>query len=331
MAKLRIFVPRLLISVLMGMVIAEPLLLWVFGPAIRTEVRDQREDAILRYESRLKDCNPVTGGAASAGCGGFYLNTKGWPESVRTELSNAKAERTKVESIIAGINTELTRREELARLECNGTKRQGTTGIVGEGPNCRRNREEADRYRAASNIGQHEAALVTINKKIDNLTRAEGTASGEYTAAINAEIAKRVADKRDNQSRIGILDEDKALGSLAGRSGFVFVGSWLLRLLLVTVDCLPVLTKLMSRTTTYDVLLTRQLDISGRLHEKTTTEFEQRDAGRVDVRVLQNEHRVRAQKEEIDEADRTARADRETVLDDQIEALAARLRGDQPA
>lgn len=327
LAKLRIFLPRLLISILMGVVIAEPLLLWVFGPAIETEVRDQREAVVAEHEGELKECNPTSGEPPTAnGCGPFLLNVANPPGSVRQELANAQAERTKLGGRIAAINTELRRREELARLECNGTKRPGTTGRVGEGPNCRRNRAEADGYKESSNLSRHEADLVAVNRRIDGLTAREGAASAAYAEAVNAEITKRVEDKRNNQDMIGILDEDRALGALSAKSGFVLVGSWLLRLLLVAIDCLPVLTKLMSRTTTYDVLLSRQLDISGRLHEKYTTEREQRDSGRVDVSILENEHRVRTEMEQIDEANRDARANREAVLDDQIETLAARLR-----
>ncbi|MFC0533041.1 DUF4407 domain-containing protein [Phytohabitans kaempferiae] len=329
LAKLRTYLPRMAISILMGVVIAEPLLLWVFGPAIETEVRDQREAVVATYEARLKECNPTSGAApAAAGCGPFLLNVPESPESTRQELRNAKLERTTLEGRIGQIDKEIARREQLARLECNGTKVDGTTGRPGVGPNCRRNRAEADRYQASSNVDKLRDDLSALDRRIDALTAREGAASGTYAGAVNTEISKRVADKRDNQDMIGILDEIKALDSLAHKSGFVLAASWLLRLLLVAIDCLPVLTKLMSRTTTYDVLLGRQLDVSGRLHEKYTTEREQRDGGRIDVSILENEHRVRAQMEQIDEADRDARAQREAVLDDQIERLAARLRDD---
>jgi hypothetical protein len=327
MAKLRIFIPRLLISVLMGAVIAEPLLLWMFGPAIETEVEDQRDATVRVEESKYKVCNPATGEPATAdGCEDYLLNVGGSPQSIRAELSNVESERDALADTTESINDELTRREELARLECNGTKEDGTTGIVGEGPNCFRNRAEADRYRASSNLDEHQATLVALNERIDRLTEAEGDAGTAYAAAVKTAIEGRVDDLRSNREKIGILDEHQALGALADRSAFVFIGSWLLRLLLITIDCLPVLTKLMNRTTTYDTLLTRQLDIDARLHDKHVTEREQRDTGRADVAIQRNEHLVRTRMEEIDEATRKARADREAVLDDQIEALAARLR-----
>lgn len=328
-AKLRAFLPRLIISFLMGAVIAEPLLLMVFAPAIHTQINEERRTSVTDYESRLKDCNAVQANAAppAADCTGFLLNAADSPDGVRQELVLAQAQRKTVQGTIEKINTELARREELARTECNGTKGAGLTGRSGEGPNCRRNRAEADRYRASSDLDEHQADLVAVNRRITELTAADGSATAGYTAAVNQQIADKVKEKREAQGSIGILDEDKALGTLASESMFVMVGSWLLRLLLIAIDCLPVLTKLMSRTTTYDALLGRQLDISNRLHEKSTELRERHDSDRAKVGIHRAEHRYRTAMEEINEASREARAEREAGLDDEIEALAARLRG----
>jgi hypothetical protein len=327
LAKLRIFLPRLVISVLMGAVIAEPLLLRVFAPAIHTEINQERKDAVDEYESRLRICNPSTAGIAiPAGCDDFLLNAGDSPDGVRDELTRAAQERTKLQTLIAGINTELTKRENLARAECNGDAGPGLTNRRGEGPNCRRDRAEADRYRSSSRLDEHQDDLVAINRRIDTLTTTEGTASTQYAKALSTTITEKVDEKRSAQEEIGILDEAKALGVLTSQSPFVLIGSWLLRLLLVAIDCLPVLTKLMSRTTTYDGLVSRQLDISNRLHEKSTTLQEQYDSGRSDVAMHRDEHQVRVEMEAIDEQTRAARASREADLDDKIEALAARLR-----
>ncbi|MDI6098170.1 DUF4407 domain-containing protein [Actinoplanes sp. NEAU-A12] len=327
MARLRIFLPRLFISVLMGAVIAEPLLLKVFGPAIHTEINAQRKSEIDDYESRLKQCNPVALGAViPEGCGDFQLNVADSPAGVRNELALADTERAKLQTLIGKINTELTKREDLARAECNGDPGPGLSNRRGEGPNCRRDRREADRYRASSGLDAHQADLIKVNRRIDVLTARDGTISTAYAQALNTEILQKVREKRDTQEQIGILDEDKALGVLTSQSLFVLIGSWLLRLLLVTIDCLPVLTKLMSRPSTYDALIGRQLDISNRLHEKTTTLHERHDAGRADVAMRRDEHRVRTEMAALEDLRRGARADREADLDNQIEELAARLR-----
>lgn len=330
-AKLGVFIPRLLISILMGAVIAEPLLLFLFGPAIETEVRDRRLASIGQYETHLRDCNPLTGAAPIvSGCGEeFVLNVPGSPVTSQKEKDDTEAQRTEVQNRITAVNQELTRREDLARIECNGTKADGTTGVSGVGPNCRRNRSEADRYRDSTKLDEDQAALVQLDAKVDELNRRLGEVGGAYSAVVTQRIADKVAAKQSNQGDIGILDEHAALQALTERSAFVFSLTWMVRLLLVLVDCLPVLTKLMSRTTTYDSMLRRQLDMSDRIHELRTTEREQRDKGRLNVVIQRSEQQVREEMERIDEATRATRADRETSLDDQIEALAAKLRAER--
>ena len=327
-AKLKIFIPRLLISVLMGAVIAEPLLLFLFGPSVQTEARDLRLATIGQYETHLRDCNPLTGAAPTvAGCGEeFILNIPGSPASIQKQKDDTETQRTNLQNRIGSVNGELTRREDLARKECNGTKEDGTTGVSGVGPNCRRNRDEADRYRASTNLDDDQTAVGDLDKKIDELNVQLGQVGGAYSAAVTQRIAEKVAAKQADQQDIGILDEHAALQSLTQRSAFVFSLTWLVRILLVVVDCLPVLTKLMSRTTTYDSMLRRQLDMSDRIHERRTTKREQRDIGRLNITIERDEQFVRDEMERIDEETRDARAQRETVLDDQIEKLAAQLR-----
>jgi hypothetical protein len=326
-ARFRMFAPRLVISILMGVVIAEPLLLRVFAPAIHTEINTERKAEVDAYESRLRECNPIDVGAVvPATCGKDLLNVADNPQGVRQELALATEERTKLQTLINSINTELTKRENLARDECNGKAGTGFSGVVGEGPNCKRDRAEADRYGTSSGLVAHQSDLIELNRRIDDLTADDGKASTDYTQALNAAITAKVAEKRAAQGDIGILDEDKALGALSAQSGFVLVGSWLLRLLLVAIDCLPVLTKLMSKTTNYDVLVTRQLDSSNRLHDKHLTEQEQHDGSRSDLAIHRNDHFIRTQMASIDEQTREARADHEADLDRQIEELAERLR-----
>jgi hypothetical protein len=290
-SKLAIYLPRILISVLLGAVIAEPLLLSLFAPAIHTEVNQQRKREIDAYENRLRECNPVTGEPTTAvGCTD-RLNVENPLVSIRTDLTRKTALRTRLQAQVTAINAELARREAVSRAECNGTKiNRSTTGVVGEGPNCRRNREEADRYRTSSDIAGREADLSALSRDITALTADEATEGRAYAAAVHAGIAAKVADARSAQQKIGILDEDRALGVLAASSTFVNVGSWLLRLLLIVVDCLPVLTKLLSRSTTYDALLSRQVGMTDRLHDSFSAGRELRVRRGVELRMQHTEH-----------------------------------------
>jgi hypothetical protein len=327
--KLRIFIPRLLISVLMGAVVAEPLLLFLFGPSIQTEARDARLATISQYESSLKDCNPLDGSAPIvSGCGAeFILNVPGSPLPLRAERDSIEARRADLRAKVDGVTAELRRREELARSECNGTPTAHTTGVVGVGVNCRRNRTEADTFRTANDQTADLATLTGLGDSVDALNTEIGTAGAAYSAEVSKRIAAQVDAKRGNQSALGILDEHAALESLTERSSFVLWLSWLVRILLVVIDCLPVLTKLLSRNTTYDSMLRRQLDMSDRIHERRTTERENRDIGRLDVVIQREKQQVRTEMADIEVAHRATLADHERSVDDQIEELAAQLRG----
>lgn len=299
--RLAIYLPRLAISVLMGAVIAEPLLLAVFAPAIHTQVSQDRKQMLDDYENRLRECNPVSGEPATKVDCADRLNVENPLISIRNDLTRKTRLRDAQQAELRRINTELARREAVSRAECNGTKiSKTTTGLVGEGPNCARNRKEADRFRASSGIDAREAGVTRLSREIAALTADEAAAGRTYAAAVHTKIDEKVADARNALQKVGILDEDRALGVLAAGSGFVAVGSWLLRLLLIVVDCLPVLTKLLSRPTTYDALLSRQLNVTDRLHDRYLTSREQRFTRNVDLETERAEHRYRAELRQLD-------------------------------
>jgi hypothetical protein len=302
-AKLAIYLPRILISILMGAVIAEPLLLAVFAPAIHTEVNQQRKQSLDDYENRLRACNPVAGTPAANACTDG-VNVENPLISIRNDLTRKTELRDRLAGQVRTINAELARREAVSRAECNGTKiRRTTTGVVGEGPNCKRNRTEADRYRGSSGLDEREADITRLSRDIVALTADEASAGRTYAAAVHGTIERKMAEARNAQQRIGILDEDRALGALAATSAFVAIGSWLLRILLIVVDCLPVLTKLLGRSTTYDALLSRQSGVTDRLHQKFAAGREQRFDLQVDLEMHRNEDRYRRALEQIKSRD----------------------------
>ncbi len=326
-AKYRIFIPRLIISLLMGVIIAEPLLLWVFQPTIRTEVLDFRQQEITAYESQLKKCNPVSGAAVTtASCSNFHLNIANSPDAVQQELNTATARRDQLNELVNGLSNQYAAKESFAANECAGKAGPGLTGQLGDGPECLHDRKIADQFRVDNQLSQREATLTALNNKIVSLTAALASARQVYDQELSATITSEVNAKRLDQGKIGILDQDAALGRLSSRSAFVFAGQWLLRLLLIAIDCLPVLTKMIGGTTAYDKLVARQTNVSERLHDKHMSLREGRDGATNQIRMQQTEHELRTRIEEIDERDRAARARRETDLEGQIDELAARLR-----
>lgn len=302
--RLAVYLPRILISILMGVVIAEPLLLAAFAPAIRTQIAQERRQSLDAYENTLRECNPISGEAVPAAACTERLNVENPLVSIRNDLSRTTASHDAAQAQLRQVNAELSKREAVSRAECNGTKiKNTTTGRAGEGPNCARDRKEADRFRASAGIDARQAAIDTMERDIAKLTADEATAGRGYAAALHTKIDERVAEARAAQQRIGILDEDRALSTLAGQSRFVAVGSWLLRLLLIVVDCLPVLTKLLSRSTTYDALLSRQLTITDRLHDRYATAREQRYFRHVDLSDRRDQRDFRTSVEALDAAE----------------------------
>lgn len=289
--KLAVYLPRIAISVLMGAVIAEPLLLAVFAPAIHTQVNQERKQSLDDYENTLRECNPISGEPTTKADCTDRLNVENPLISIRNDLTRKTRLRDSAQNQLRQINAELIRRETVSRAECNGTKiSRTTTGRAGEGPNCARNRQEADRYRASSDIDAREADLTRLSRDIAVLSADEAAAGRAYAAAVRTKIDEKVADARAAQQKIGILDEDRALGTLAAGSAFVSIGSWLLRILLIVIDCLPVLTKLLSRSTTYDALLSRQLIVTDRLHSRYAAARAQRYERDVELATRRDEH-----------------------------------------
>lgn len=326
-SRLRLFVPRLLISILIGAVIAEPLLLWVFRPAIEKEVRNTRIAAVANYESTLTTCNPPSGEPLrTPACADARLNLQS-PAALGVKQRELTSQRDRTQWRVDAINKVLRDKEATARAECVGRSGPGLTGISGEGPNCRQDRAEIDQYRRDSRLATYQADLLRLDRQLTQLTAQRADLLRRYAGEVSREIKKKVDDFRNNQQQIGILEEGAALSGLASRSNFVLVAEWLVRLLLVTVDCLPVLTKLMSRTTTYDALVSRQLETSKRLHEKEVDVREREETVAADIALYRMERDLRAGREHVDQADRAARARHEADLDVEVEKLAAQLRG----
>ncbi|MFF5234596.1 DUF4407 domain-containing protein [Dactylosporangium sp. NPDC000521] len=325
------FLARLAISILMGLVVAEPLLLWMFSSDVHTQIGKDRTTLLDTYRSTLKRCNPLSGEppADASGCTKEYvLNVPGSPRPLLDSKKAAEDERVKINAAIADIDTEIKRREDLARQECNGTSGRGLTGRVGEGPNCRQLRGETAEYIASSNRPQRQDELNAVNTKIADIGAQISTASQGYAEAVSKAIKEAVDAKEAALETPGLLDQVRALSQLADQNVFVQLQSWLLRLLLVVLDALPVITKRLSRPTTYDGLLSRQLTISDKLHHKTLKSRSDQALGDLDVQIQETEHNIRVRRERIEEQGRDAEADRQATLDAQIEELARRLRGD---
>jgi hypothetical protein len=132
------------------------------------------------------------------------------------------------------------------------------------------------------------------------------TITNNYGSRVAQAIAQARANQQEEQDGpIGLLEQSAALGRLSAHSGFVLAAQRMLRLLLIALDCLPVLAKLIGGTTSYDRLVNARPQMRKRMHAKD---------------IESTEHRYAHQKRVVDE-----------ILNDEVRAGRARQRAAQRA
>ncbi|GLZ34479.1 hypothetical protein Lesp02_66660 [Lentzea sp. NBRC 105346] len=322
--KAMLYLPRLLISCLLGFVIAEPLVVMVFHPAINQQVQDNRAADLAAFESTWQRCNPASGEVVTEpGCADHRLSIEDSRAAFRSQRDNLAAQRTKMADDVNRDQATWNELEAKARAECRGEPGAETTGVPGEGPECTRNRQMADRFWQDKRLGERQAELAAVEGELRKLTEDVKQAEKSYGARIESEVRKKIDDWRSSRGTTGILEELTALGQLSSRSVPVLIGQWVLRLLLVLLDCLPVLTKWMGGATMYDLLLRDQLAAGRRMHARQLELDEEFGTVRARARHATN---IAVHHEVVNEQE----AARQRAKDEEIERRARRYRGDEP-
>jgi hypothetical protein len=329
----RVFAPRIFLALLFGVIIATPLVLSAFGSEVVSQARNDQSKALLVYESQLKRCNPLPGQSAEAsavarspGCAQFYVQVSNPAIGTDKAIASEQSQRNQLNSVIAADNKEIESLNTIARDECNGVSGKGLSGIVGVGPNCTRDRGKADSFTSASDVAELQSQVTSLDTKIARQTAAAGNGTQAYATNISKAITGLVATKKQQEGRIGLLNRIDALGELASTHFVIAVAAVLLAIFIITVDCLPVLSKMMSGTTRYDNILEIRLRIAERMAAEAMKVTERRTTSRHEIELNKIETRVRAELERIDEDSRFDRAEREAALDRKIAYLAAEYR-----
>lgn len=324
-----VFMVRLALALVIGLVIAEPLLLKVFEPAINRQVRTDRSDERRAKESDLKACNPVPyhqlDGATFARCraGRLLLSTPDSPAAANAALAQVEHRQTTVGDQIKKATTQIKNAEDMVRRECVGQHGPGLTGQRGDGPYCERAKQVAEQVRTDSKIAQYQRDAQDLERSAASLTTQSASAEQRYEQQVDKAIAAKLPPIT---GKIGILEQDRALGRLSSQSHFVLIGQWLLRLLLVMVDCLPILAKRLSGTTTYDQMLSRQLATDEDLHSFDDDLKRQLHLAEKRVALKESEVGERRRLEELEEREHAAHSQREAEIDARIDARAEELR-----
>ncbi|MDL4815147.1 DUF4407 domain-containing protein [Actinomadura opuntiae] len=327
----RVFWVRLMLAALLGLFIAEPLLLKVFEPAVHRQVADDRRHERVEQESALKACNPVPYKELDAktlqGCRSRHLllAVAADPGGVTDGIDKLTRERDTRQASLDADQRQLLALQKIARRECAGGGGDGFSGQEGNGPHCKKDDLNAETFRVQHRLGPRQQEIAKLQDQINVLVARRDTVATDYANEMDAAIQKQLPPL---QGRIGIPEEDKALEGLGHKNLVVFFGSWLLRLLLILVDCLPVLAKRLSGQTAYDRMVARQIATNEELHEADNELQRRRDLApkQDELNELDRRDRVRQQMRD-DELQRDS-VKQDEDLEKRIDDYARRLRGE---
>jgi hypothetical protein len=308
------FLPRLAMAVLLGAVIAEPLVLWIFHPAIETNVAHYRQQLTEKEQGLWTSCNPTDGSVTTAEpeCRDHQLGLSG-PGSTQATLAGLEQQRTKLNGDYVTATKQLDEKQSLAQKECAGVKLTGTSGQEGWGPRCKKAWSVAKQFEDDADLPGMRKRMDNLDTQIKDLTTTLGRDRQSYQQVVEKGIADRVAKYQGGFGRVDIIEQANGLQRLSHDSGFVWGAQWLVRALLIMVDSLPVLAKILGGSTFYDKLANRQLRTGQSFHG---------------LSLDYAEHSVQASTQAgIDEIDVQSRRDREQHdedLDDEIDRRAQR-------
>ncbi|MEV0586871.1 DUF4407 domain-containing protein [Nonomuraea sp. NPDC050310] len=318
---------RLLIAIVLGLFIAEPLTLKIFQSRLDQEIAATRTAALDHRESELRRCNPLEG-PVPAGCEGDLLNGS-------EKVAAADGTVGDKEKDVAALTRKLTQdRRDVARLrrdaqlECNGTGGDGRTGKVGVGPSCRQLRTDLGKLERAVDLPAQERALAAAQRGLGEVATAKAQVRTERAAEIERGIAAKLAEKRAESTTIGLAERWEALGRVSSESGFVLFMHWLLRIFLVLFDCLPIISKLLNGTTRYDELVTRELQSSLRRHDAELAFNDRKVVGGYENLLYEEEQAIQRRKRDADLRQRIEVADQDREAERFAAGIVRRLRGE---
>ncbi|WP_433265707.1 DUF4407 domain-containing protein [Micromonospora vinacea] len=308
------FLPRLAMAILLGAVIAEPFVLWIFHPAIDTNVAQYREGLIEKEAGLWTKCNPTNGSDTTglSECRNHQLGNSG-PLATQTTLVGLEQQRTKLDGDYKEATRQRDEKQSFAEKECAGVKQSGTSGQEGWGRRCEKAWQVAADFERQVNLPGMKEKIDALDGQIKELTQTLGADRQSYQQIVEKGIADQVAAYSRTFGRVDIIEQAKGLQRLSNDSNFVWAAQWLVRALLIMVDSLPVLAKALGGSTSYDKLINRQLRAGQSFHG---------------LNLDYAEHSVRASTQAgIDEIDDQGRRDREQHdedLDAEIDRRAQR-------
>ncbi|MFD8718017.1 DUF4407 domain-containing protein [Streptomyces sp. NPDC059629] len=312
-------VTRLLIALLLGVVIAEPLVLRIFQTAIVERVADERSSTIDALRTNLVRCNPVPSTMRTVtpkGCDRTYVLSFGATPGERgEELAALRSDAGALQKRVDRNTSRLESIDSEVRDECRRLYRVAGTGLYQRSSECLRLRDKAQDYRRTHRTSENETRLAGMNSRISKIETELASARGTFLKARADGIEHRLAEERAKQKQIGVLERIRALDALASGNLVLFVGIWLVRLLFVLLDVLPVLVKYLSGETSYDRMLTSESNSAVKIHGEEVRLAERRAMANLEIA-----------QDAIEQDVRRHRAESEAALREHAAAMNIRVR-----
>ncbi|MFD5873972.1 DUF4407 domain-containing protein [Streptomyces sp. NPDC060322] len=310
---------RLLIALMLGTVIAEPLVLRIFQTAIEENVADERTDSIDQLRTNLVRCNPVpstTRTVTPEGCERTYILSFGETPGERAEeLTALRSDTAAVQKRVDRDTTRLESMDSEVRDECRRLIRTAATGLYQRTSECLRLRDKAQDYRTTHRTDEDEKRLALMNSRISKIEAEQTVSRGAFLQTRAEGIEARLDEERAKQKEIGVLERMRALDQLATGSPVLFVGIWLVRLLFILLDVLPVLVKYLSGESTYDRMLTTASNSAVTIHDEEVRIATRRAMGSLEIA-----------QDAIEQDVRRHRAESEAALREHTAAMNIRVR-----
>ncbi|MET7396426.1 DUF4407 domain-containing protein, partial [Dactylosporangium sp. NPDC005572] len=258
--------PRLLMALVFGVVIAEPVVLKVFETAVTEQLTKIRVDAAEARRSLLEQCNPASDAAPvpaerQADCKDVTIPQSNAVETAENTRDAAQQAVTASAAALTKANEDV----EAARGQMNNECRGLDGSPHGNGDVCKLltgvfNETTANRDRLA-------AEDANLRKALDTANQAVAGKQAEADRQRTEEINRRLADwSADENKKGGLLERIEALNSVAAEHFSLLIATWAIRLLLILIDCAPAIAKF-TGSTTYDRLVRAEARLGEQKHK----------------------------------------------------------------
>jgi hypothetical protein len=288
--------PRLALSVLLGLFIAEPILFQIFDKEIRQEVAVANQREVAEYRGMLVSCNPPDGASTTGRpeCLPYQLKVAGSPAGLTEQIERNAARTRTLQKEVDAITKTLNDKMATERRECGPSRWIVRNGVRDVTITCERARSDSSSYRKVSKIGTYQKELAALVAKGRALDAKKDRAADAYQPALQRIVDAKTRERAAHLDTDGILTRARALEHVAGSDWFACFITVVLHLLLITFDAMPVLAKAISGATTYDTLLDARFAASRRLHA------DEIEVWHACARMEQEEQRHRVQQETTD-------------------------------